>query len=106
VRAYNKDNLPAESFGPEFTVTITEIGTKKVINNPPTFANFPSNIEFFQGVPYLEQNYVAKAIDTDGLVAKIEVEMLTVFQENWIDYQVSTDTIEFKFKPYIGLPTG
>lgn len=89
-----------------FTVTFTEIGTKKVINKPPTFATFPSNIEFFQGVPYLEQNYAAKAIDTDGLVAKIEVEMLTVFQESWIDYQVGTDTIEFKFNPYIGLPTG
>ena len=106
MRAFNKDNWATESFGPVFTVTLTEIGTKKVINNPPTFATFPSNIEFYQGVPYLEQNYAVKAIDTDGLVAKIEVEMLTVFQENWINYQVGTDTIEFKFNPNIDLPTG
>ena len=87
-------------------MTIAEAGTKIVSNNPPTFLNFPSNIEFFQDVPYLDQNYGVKAIDTDGLVAKIEVEMLTVFQENWINYQVGTDTIEFKFNPNIDLPTG
>ena len=87
-------------------MTIAEAGTKIVINNPPTFLNFPSNIEFFKDVPYLEQNYGVKAIDTDGLIAKIEIEMLTVLPDNWISYQVGTDTIDFKFLPYIGLPAG
>lgn len=87
-------------------MTIAEAGTKIVSNNPPTFLNFPSNIEFFQDVPYLDQNYGVKAIDTDGLVAKIEIEMLTILPENWISYKVGTDTIDFKFVPYIGLPTG
>jgi hypothetical protein len=106
VRAFNTNNWPAESFGPVFTVTIIEIGIKSIINNPPTFVTFPSNIEYYKDVPYLDQNFGCKAVDSDGLVAKIDVEMVTVLPDIWINYEVGTDTANFKFTPYTGLPTG
>ena len=86
MRAFNKINWPAESFGPIFTVTIQEAGKVLVNNNPPTFVTFPSNIEYYQNVPYLDQNFGCQAIDSDGLIAKIDVEMLTILPDNWIYY--------------------
>lgn len=106
MRAFNSTNWAAEGFGPVFKVIITEIGTAKVINNPPTFASFPKDIEYYQDVPYFDQYFEATAVDSDGLVAKVEVEVLTVLPDGWINVSQETDKASFRFFPFTGLPLG